>query len=95
MLLNWITPVTGLELSSCDIYSRQSKGNEIVAAQGGGGEGGAQIYSARRPRKQAQSPRISEPVQRKLLTLNHERIVMSLINQLLVGREVSLRLQSS
>lgn len=65
MLLNWITPVTGPELSSCDIYSRQSKGNEIVAAWGGG-DGGAQIYSARGPRKQAQSPRISERVQRKL-----------------------------
>lgn len=36
MLLNWITPVTGLELSSCDIYLRQSKGNEIAAVRGGG-----------------------------------------------------------
>jgi len=65
MLLNWITPVTGLELSSCDIYSRQSKGNEIAAARGGG-DGGAQIYSARGTRKQAQSLRIFKQVQREL-----------------------------
>lgn len=34
MLLNWITPVTGRELSSCDIYLCQSKGNEIAAEKG-------------------------------------------------------------
>lgn len=96
MLLNWITPVTGLELSSCDIYLRQSKGNEIAAERRrrGGRRGGSADLFCLWYLQTGTIPLDFRASSKETLTLNHECIVMSLINQLLVGREVSLHLQS-